>query len=70
MKFDDISFSFKLDKNPKFETLNNINNDVFSYDKKYNIFLLKISKQNYETNIDLLLITNDNNNHYLLDKKL
>ena len=70
MKFDDISFSFKLDKNPKFEKLNNINNDVFSYDEKYNILSLKISKQNYETNIDLLLSTNDNNNHYLLDKKL
>ena len=44
LKFDDINFPVKLDKIPKFEKLNNININVFDYDKKYNIFPLQISK--------------------------
>ena len=57
MKFDDISFPVKLDKISKFEKLNSITNNVFGYDEKY-LFPLQISKNNYEKNIDLLLITN------------
>ena len=64
LKFDDISFPGKLDKISKFEKLNSININVFGYDEKYNIFPLQISKNNYEKNFDLLLITNENKNHY------
>ena len=64
LKFDDISFPVKLDKIPKFEKLNNININVFSYNEKYNIFPLQISKINFEKVIDLLSITNENTNHY------
>ena len=55
---------FKLDKIVKFEKLNSININDIGYDEKYNIFPLQISKNNYEKNIGLLLITNENNNHY------
>ena len=64
MKFDDINFPVKLDKIPNFEKLHNININVFSYDEKYNIFLIQISTNNFEKVIDLLFITNENNNHY------
>ena len=64
LNFDDISFPVKLDKISKFEKLNNINISIFSYDENYNIFSLKISKNNFEKVIDLLVIYNDNNNHY------
>ena len=63
LNFDDISFPVKLDKISKFEKLNKININVFSYDEKYNTFPLKISKNNYEKVIDLLQINHDNN-HY------
>ena len=64
LKFDDISFSGKLDKISNFEKLNSININVFGYDEKYNILPGQISKNNHEKNFDLLLITNENNNHY------
>ena len=63
LKFGDISFPVKLDKISKFEQMNSIDINVFGYDEKYNIFSLQISKNNYEKNIDLLLITNENKNH-------
>ena len=64
MKFDDINFPVTLDKIPKFEKLNIISINVFGYFEKYNLFPLQISKTNFEKIIDLLFITNKNNNHY------
>ena len=64
LNFNNISFPVKLDKISQVEKLNNININVFSYDESCNIFPLQISKNNFEKVIDLLLITNDNNNHY------
>ena len=43
LNFDDISFPVKLNKISKFEKLNNIDINVFSYDENYNIFPLQIS---------------------------
>ena len=44
LKFDDIEFPVKKDNIPKFEKLNKININVFTYDHKFNIYPLKISQ--------------------------
>ena len=64
LKFDNIQFPVKLNKIPKFEKFNKINVNVFSYDEKYNVFPLQISKNNFNKVFDLLLISNKNNDHY------
>ena len=64
LKLHAINFPVKLDKIPKFVKLNNININVFGYDEKFNLYPLQILQNNYEKSIDLLSVTNDNNNHY------
>ena len=63
---DGISFPMVLSDIPKFERKNNISISVYGYQdgKDGYVYPLKISKEVNERHVDLLLIANDNTNHY------
>ena len=51
----------------KIEKQNNINVNVFSYEEKQ-AFPIYVSKEKFEDKMNLLLITEDENKHYVLMK--
>ena len=67
LDYSGIEFPVKLNQYNKIEKQNDININVFGYENKqpYPIY---VSKEKHENNLNLLLITKDNNKHYVLIK--
>ena len=68
--FEGIEFPMKLNKIYIFEKNNQISINVFSFNDKLELYPLRITQQNFEPSINLLLITNEENSHYVLMKSL
>lgn len=62
-----IEFPVKLKQINKIEKQNNIRINVFGYEKEIE-YPLYVSKEKFEDHMELLLITGDKNNHYVLIK--
>ena len=67
LNYTDIEFPVAIKHYNKIENLNNININVFGYEDKQS-YPIYISKEKYEDHIELLLITKDENKHYVLIK--
>ena len=67
LNYSNIKFPVELNQYNKIEKQNEININVFGYENKqpYPIY---ISKEKYEKHLELLLITKDDNKHYVLIK--
>ena len=67
LDYSGINFPVELNQYNKIEKQNEININVFGYENKqpYPIY---ISKEKYEKHLELLLITKDDNKHYVLIK--
>ena len=67
LDYSNIEFPVKINQYNKIEKQNEININVFGYENKqpYPIY---ISKEKYEKHLELLLITEDENKHYVLIK--
>ena len=67
LDYSDIEFPVTIKQYNKIEKQNEININVFGYENKqpYPIY---ISKEKYEKHLELLLITEDKNKHYVLIK--
>ena len=67
LDYSGIEFPVTVEQYNKIENQNEININVFGYENKqpYPIF---VSKEKYDRHINLLLITEDNNKHYVLIK--
>ena len=67
LDYSKIEFPVKINQYNKIEKQNEININVFGYENKqpYPIY---ISKEKYEKHLELLLITEDENKHYVLIK--
>ena len=67
LNYSNIKFPVELNQYNKIEKQNEININVFGYENKqpYPIY---ISKEKYEKHLELLLITEDENKHYVLIK--
>ena len=67
MDYSEIEFPVTTKQFNKIEKNNNININVFGYEEKqpYPIY---ISKERYEDHMELILITKDENKHYVLIK--
>ena len=67
LDYSEIEFPVTINQYNKIEKQNEININVFGYENKqpYPIY---ISKEKYEKHIELLLITEENNNHYVFIK--
>ena len=67
LNYSNIKFPVELNQYNKIEKQNEININVFGYENKqpYPIY---ISKEKYEKHLELLLITEDDNKHYVLIK--
>ena len=67
LDYSEIEFPVTINQYNKIEKQNDININVFGYENKqpYPIY---ISKEKYEKHIELLLITEENNNHYVFIK--
>ena len=69
-----ISFPMALKDIPKFEKVNNVSISVCGYqdgkgeDQEGFVYPLKVSKEVNERHVDLLLIANDETNHYCYTK--
>ena len=51
----------------KIEMMNNVCINVFTYENKL-VFPIYVSDQNFKDSMDLLLLKNDNNSHYVYIK--
>jgi len=60
-------FPVKMNDYNKIEEQNNININVFGYEDKQK-FPIYISKERFNDNLNLLLITENENKHYVLIK--
>ena len=67
LDYSGIEFPVTIKQFNKIEKQNEININVFSYENKQP-FPIYISKEKYENHIELLLITEDKNKHYVLIK--
>ena len=67
LNYDRIAFPVTQKQYNKIETQNNIRINVFSYEKGQP-FPINISKEEFENQINLLLITKDEKKHYVLIK--
>ena len=66
VKYDKINFPVKLKDIQKIENLNDdIRFNVYSVTKDQTIYPLYISNKMFDTTCNLLLIENDNKNHYV-----
>ena len=65
VKHDKINFPVKLKDIPKIENMNDIKFNVFGVDDKQSIYPLYISNKICDKTCNLLLIENDNKNHYI-----
>ena len=67
LDYSEIEFPVNVNQYNKIEKQNEININVFGYENKQS-YPIYISKENYEKHIELLLITEDENKHYVLIK--
>jgi len=65
LNYENIIFPVTIKQYNKIEKQNNIRINVFGYENKQP-FPIYISKERFEDQMNLLLITEDNNNHYVL----
>ena len=65
VKYNKINFPGKIKDIPKIENMNDIQFNVFSVDDKKSIYALYISNKICDKTCNLLLIENDNKNHYV-----
>ena len=65
VKYDKINFLVKIKDIPKIENMNDIKFNVFGVDDKQSIYPLYISNKICDKTCNLLLIENDNKNHYV-----
>ena len=67
LNYDGIEFPVTIKQINKIEKQNNININVFGYENKqpYTIY---VSKEKFDNHMELLLITENENNHYVLIK--
>ena len=65
LNYDRIEFPVTNKQYNKIEKQNDININVFGYEEKQ-LFPIYISKEKFEDQMNLLLITKDNNKHYVL----
>ena len=65
VKYDKINFPVKIKDIPKIENMNDIRFNVFDVDDKQSIYILSISMKICDRTCNLLLIENDNKNHYV-----
>ena len=67
LNYDNIEFPVSVKQYNKVETQNNININVFGYENKqtYSIY---VSKEKFENTMNLLLISDDEKNHYVYIK--
>ena len=64
MNYDGIEFPVSIKQIPKIENQNNISINVFGYENK-NHFPLYVSRKVTETTLDLLLISEEEKQHYV-----
>ena len=69
LNFEGIEFPVRVDQIAKFERQNSISVNVYGYENK-SIFPCHQSKETFERQIDLLLISQGSTNHYCLIKDL
>ena len=69
LNFDGVEFPVTLDKIGKFERQNNISINVIGFDEVV-LFLIYITKERFDTHVNLLLYTQGLINHYCLIKDL
>ena len=69
LNFTDISFPVKIDDIPKFETQNDVFINIFGYEKN-EIFPVHITTHRFERQVNLLMISDNRNNHYCWIKDL
>ena len=67
MDYSGNEFPVKMNDYNKIEEQNNININVFGYEDKQK-FPIYISKERFNDNLNLLLITENENKHYVLIK--
>ena len=67
LDYKDIEFPVNIKQYNKIEKQNEININVFGYENK-EIYPIFISKEKHEDHMELLLITKDENKHYVLIK--
>ncbi|KAL9988273.1 hypothetical protein ACROYT_G002704 [Oculina patagonica] len=67
LNYDGINFPVNLKQINKIETQNKININVFGYENKQ-AYPIYISKEKYDNQMNLLLITENENKHYVLIK--
>ena len=67
VNYDGIEFPVTIKDYNKIEKMNSININVFCYEE-YQIFPIYISKEKFEDHMELLLITDGKNKHYVLIK--
>ena len=65
VKYDKINFPVKIKDIPKIENMNDIKFNVFGVDDRQSIYPLYISNKICDKTCNLLLIENDNKNHYV-----
>lgn len=66
LAYSGIEFQVSEKQHNKIEQQNNINNNVFGYEKQP--FPIYVSKEKYEDTMNLLLIAEDEKQHYVLIK--
>ena len=66
LKFIDIDFPVKVTDIQKFEKQNGISVNLYGYDDKDDVYPLQITKGVNEKHVNLLLISNETTQHYLL----
>lgn len=70
LNFSGISFPISLKNIPRFEKLNDISINVYSYTEKLVIYPLLITEKERSRHVDLLFLKNDHNEHYCWIKDL
>lgn len=68
--WDGIEFPVQLNQISKFEDQNTVSVSVYSFDEKLDLYPLRITKVKKEKNVNLVMIRNDANMHYVLMKDL
>jgi len=69
LKWDGIEFPVSLIDIDKFEKSNDLSVNVFGYEKEY-VYPLRISSKQCKRVVDLLLISDDEKQHYCVIKSL
>lgn len=64
-----LNFPLPIDQITKFEILNQISINVFGWEDK-ELFPLQITKQHFETHVNLLLISSEEKRHFVLIRNL